>query len=313
MWTSLGLVVAALPVATYYLTHPAAFAQRTDAVMIFSQTTAVKGAMAHDYGSAGWLEILGRQVQRVILGFLALGDRSEQYNARTPLLDPITAALVPAACALALARMRRAPWLLCVLWAVIAITFGGILTTYQPDAPRLLPAIPAICLLIGGLAHTLLLTAGETGLRDPKPLLALGLAGSLIAASVLNANAYLDTYPAQAAAQPVTLITDVARYLSTVPADEPVVLFDHREFYLQHWTIRLLAPQVHGITAWTPGGVEEALASIHGPFLLISVDRDGKELVPIYNEYPGTKPWRLPVHDMRHWVVMYQYTGSGLA
>ena len=40
-----------------YLTHPAAFAQRTDAVMIFSQTTLVKGAVAHDYGSAGWLEI----------------------------------------------------------------------------------------------------------------------------------------------------------------------------------------------------------------------------------------------------------------
>jgi hypothetical protein len=313
LWTALGLVVSALPMATYYLTHPAAFAQRTDAVMIFAQSAAARGAIAHDYGTAGWLEILGRQVQRVILGFLALADRSEQYNARSPLLDPISAALLPAACALALARVRRSPWLLCVLWTVITVLFGGVLTTYQPDAPRLLAALPAICLLIGGLAHTVLVTAGETGLRDAKPLLALSLAGALIAAAVLNTNAYLDAYPAQAASEPVTLVTDVARYLSTVPADEPVVLFDHREFYLAHWTIRLLAPQVHGITAWSPGGLAKALASLHGPFLLVTVDRDGSELAPIYRSYPDGTSWRLPVHDMRHWVVIYHYTGAGLS
>lgn len=313
LWTSLGLAIAAIPVATYYLTHPAAFAQRSDAVMIFAQSTAVRGAVAHDYGSASWLEILGRQVQRVILGFLALGDRSEQYNARWPLLDPVTAALLPAACALALARIRQSSWLLCVLWAVITVVFGGVLTTYQPDAPRLLAAIPALCLLIGGLAHTLLLTAGQTRMRDPKPLLALALAGSLLAAALLNANAYLDAYPAQAADQPVTLITDIGRYLGTAPASEPVVLYDHREFYIGHWTLRLLAPQIHGTTAWSPGGLAEALAALHGPFLLISVDRDGRELVPIYAAYPGGAPWRLPVHDMRHWVIVYHYSGAGLS
>ena len=60
---------------------------------------------------------------------------------------------------------------------------------------------------------------------------------------MFNVNTYVDSYPVQAATQPDTLITDVARYLSTAPDDVPVVLYDSRQFYLQHWTIRLLAPQ----------------------------------------------------------------------
>ena len=138
-----------------------------------------------------------------------------------------------------------------MLWLGITAILGGVLTTQQPDAPRLLAALPAICLLLGGLAHTLLATAGETGLRDAKPLLALALAGSLVVISILNVDAYLYTYPPAEAVQPVTLITDVGRFLARQPATQPVILYDNREFYLAHWTIQLLAPRSTGVTEWT--------------------------------------------------------------
>ena len=313
LWTALGLAVAFLPMGAFYLAHPAAFAQRTDAVALFSGSAPVRKAIAHDYGHAGWPDILGRQVQRVILGFLAIGDRSEQYGAATPLLDPVTAALLPAACALALARLRQSPWLLCALWAAITLTLGGVLTTTQPDSPRLLAALPAACLLVGGLAHTLLTAAGETGYRDAKPLVAIGLAGALCAAATLNANSYLDAYPARAATQPVGLITDVARYLGRQQGDTPVVLYDHREFYLGHWTIQLLAPQVRGTTVWDAAMLEATLAKIRGPFLLIAVDRDGGDLARVAASYGDGRLVGLRLHDGRHRVVVYRYGGGGLA
>ena len=87
-WTGLGLLVTALPLGAYYLAHPDALSQRTDAVVIFSNTPLVRAALAQDYGSAGWLHIILRQTQQVVLGFIAIGDRSEQYGAPFPLLDP---------------------------------------------------------------------------------------------------------------------------------------------------------------------------------------------------------------------------------
>jgi 4-amino-4-deoxy-L-arabinose transferase-like glycosyltransferase len=311
-WTGLGITVTFLPMATYYLTHPAALIQRTDAVVIFSPSTLVRGAVAHDYGTAGWLEILGRQIQRVVLGFLAIGDRSEQYGAQSALLDPITAGMLPAACALAVARVKQSAWLLCVSWAGITIVLGGVLTTYQPDAPRLLAALPAICLLIGGLAHTLLAAAGETGSRDAKPLLAIAISAALVAAGLSNTDTYLNAYPAQVSARPITLISDVARYLSTVPGNEPVVLYNNRQFYLEHWSIRLLAPQVRGTTVWEQRQLEDVLAQQQGRFLLVAIDANGAFLAHIYSEYPGGTPHRLSTHDTSQWVTTYSYAGDGL-
>lgn len=313
LWTALGLLAAFLPMGAYYAAHPAAFGQRTDAVAIFAASPLVHAALVHDYGTSFWPAVLGRQAQRVVLGFLSMGDRSEQYGAQAPLLDPITAALIPAACAVALARLRHSAWLLCALWLAITVTLGGLLTTLQPDAPRLLAAIPAVCLLVGGLAHTLLHTAGRTGLRDARPLLALALAGLLVVAAVANADTYLGAYPRQSAAAPVTLVTDVARYLSTQPGSTPVVLYDHREFYLAHWTIQLLAPQIGGVTVWDGPDLEDALAAIHGPFLLLAIDPDPAVLNPILTEYAGGSTQILAVHDPRRHVLLYRYAGAGLS
>ncbi len=308
LWTALGFTASIIPAASYYIAHPGAFGQRTDAVMIFAQTSSVRASLHQDYGGLGWISIVGGQIQRVILGFLSLGDRSEQYGAGFPLLDPVSAALVPAALAVAIARIRQSQWLLCVLWVGITLVLGGVLTTQQPDAPRLLAALPVACLLIGGLAESLLTAAGATGLRDAKPLLALALAGSLVGAGVLNTNSYFDQYPSGAAAKPVTLITDIGRYLSAENTRVPVVLYDHREFYLNHWSIRLLAPSVQGSTAWSKKGVKGTLKNLHGSFLFISVDREVSTIENVMRKYPGGTIQRMPVHDSRQVVLTYGYT-----
>ncbi len=313
LWTVLGLIVAFLPMAAFYAMHPGTLQQRTDAVFLFSNSPAVKAALQLDFAHASWPEIVGRQFQRVVLGFLAMGDRSEQYGAGTPLLDPVTAALLPAALALGLARIRQPAWLLCMLWAVITVVLGGIFTTEQPDAPRLLAALPAVCLLIGGLAHTLLASAGETGLRDLKPILALGLSSALIAAALCNTDVYLDTYPAAAAQQPVTLITDIGRYLSTQSAETPVVLFDQRQFYLGHWTIQLLAPQVTGVTVWSRQGLDNALFGATGRFLLVGVDLNPSLVAHVKEAFPGGKASWLPIHSARDNVFVYAYSGQGIS
>jgi hypothetical protein len=151
-------------------------------------------------------------------------------------------------------------------------------------------------------------TAGETGLRDAKPLLALGLAGSLVATSILNVNAYLYAYPPVVAVQPVTLITDVARFLAHTPAGEPVILYDDREFYLAHWTIRLLAPRVTGVTEWTSSGVLAAARATGGRFLFLDVDRDTDTLTQLRELYPGGTLTLVPVHDPAHRVLAYAHS-----
>jgi 4-amino-4-deoxy-L-arabinose transferase-like glycosyltransferase len=313
LWTGLGVTVTFLPMALYYFMHPEAFGQRTDAVFIFSSATLAKSAVLGDYGHAGWLDVLAQQAQRVVLGFMSIGDRSEQYGAHAALLDPVTAAMVPAAFALALARVKQSPWLLCLAWAVITLVLGGVLTTAQPDAPRLLPALPALCLLVGGLAHTVLDTAGQTGLRDAKPLLAIALAGSLVASGSLNASSYIQEYPGQVANEQITMITDIARYLSDSPAGRPVILYDHREFYLAHWTIQLLAPQVSGTTVWSDVQLESTLARQHNGFTVLAVDEPDADLARVRAEYPGGTTQLPAIHDQRHSVVAYVYQGGGIS
>jgi hypothetical protein len=308
LWTALGFAASIIPAAAYYIAHPAAFGQRTDAVLIFAQTPSVRSALHEDYGGLGWLSILGGQIQRVVLGFLSLGDRSEQYGANSPLLDPMSAALIPAALAVAIARIRQSQWLLCMLWVGITLILGGVLTTQQPDAPRLLAALPVACLLIGGLAESLLAAAGATGLRDAKPLLAIALAGSLVGAGVLNTNSYFDQYPVDAVAKPVTLVTDLGRYLSAVKPTVPVVLYDHREFYLAHWSIQLLAPGIQGTTVWSKKGVQSTLRNLRGSFFFISVDREMGTIENVMSNYPGGAIQRMPVHDASHVVLTYRYT-----
>lgn len=313
LWTFLGVLVSFMPMAVYYVLHPSALQQRTDAVFLFSSSPLVRASLAIDYGSSGWMDILGRQAQRVVLGFLSMGDRSSQYGNSAPLLDPVTAALVPAAIALALARFRQSNWLLCLMWVLITVVLGGLLTTEQPDAPRLLAALPALCLLVGGLVHTLLNAAGDTGLRDPKPLLALTIAGALIAAAVLNLNSYPGSFAATEAQQPVTLTTDVARFLSDQPSAVPVVLYDQRQFYLAHWTIRLLAPQISGVTVWDKPGLLDALAAARGPFLLVAVDADPALLARVSALYSGGSDGAVPTHTIGDTVRTYSYPGQGLS
>jgi len=314
LWIGMGAVATFLPLAMFYAAHPETFSQRTDAVFIFSSDPLAKAAVLHDYGNDGWLEVLGLQAQRVVLGFFSLGDRSEQYRAPFALLDPVTAAFVPAACALALARIRQSAWMLCAIWASVAIVLGGVLTTTQPDAPRLLAAIPALCLLVGGFAHTLLQTAKETGARSARTLVMLGVAMALAVSGALNTGYYSGVYPARADVQSVTVITDIARYLSTQPATRPVILFNPGGwYYLSHPTIALLAPQIRGTTVTgNLTQLDDVLSHEHDGFVLLAVIGANPDLQRIYQEYPGGTPRCLAVHDPNQVVTTYTYTGAGI-
>jgi hypothetical protein len=123
---------------TFFVTHPTELNSRADFVFLFNDSVKVK-----DYtGTTDYPTALFVQAYRYAALFNAGNDHSGQYGNQVPLLDYYTAIFFVLGVAYALVRWREPRFMLLLLWIVLTIFIGGMLTIESPFTPRLVGLMP---------------------------------------------------------------------------------------------------------------------------------------------------------------------------
>lgn len=222
-----GLV--AVPLLTYFVTHPANFLQRPASVVLgpTEPTLSPEGSAAQQ----GMGQALVQNVPRVLGMFFWQGDANPRSNLPgQPALDPFLAVLFLAGLARTLAGFRRAAFWLPPVWLGVMV-LPTLITGDAPHFGRAIGATPALALLCALGGWTLVFGIGgspwvQARIRNAKPLLAGVLAAGLAFSGIATARAYFGAWgqsPDLFYAYDVGL-TQVADYINAVPAGEEVYL-----------------------------------------------------------------------------------------
>jgi hypothetical protein len=158
------------------------------------------------------------------------------------MLDPVSAALFPAATAYAIFRVRRAGFAICVIALVSVVIIGGVLTIDPPFWPRLVVLAPLLALVIGAFLDAL------WGVFDRIPYFSIP---SFIAAMALvlaigkgNYDWYFNEFESGVHASFLAAPMDLGNYLRTI-TDHPYVYgITDGGLYVDHEAVQLLVPDL---------------------------------------------------------------------
>ena len=237
-----ALVVAVLPLAHHFLEHPIVFVSRSRGVSVLSSRN-----VAHELGDDATLPgdlwpLLTAQLRRNLSFFTGAGDRTSFYTSALPAFDRISLALFWIGLAIVIVSAvaaRSEPRLqsrLILLWLIVGVTFGGVLTTDSPNGPRLLMVVPAVCVCGGVAAQRCWRVLGR---RWPERWRAVAGAAALamIALLITNWNRYFVDY---ASLRPSTPVTEVATFIRDRSSSHRVFLVGGDDLRVGHGVVQFI-------------------------------------------------------------------------
>lgn len=238
-----GAAIFLAPMGVVYLSHPDTLMTRTEGVFILGERNLQHAYAAYEVERP--LDVLRVQAVNTLTAFNLRGETSQQHARRAPLLDFWTGALLVLGVAGAVPRLRQAGYLLLFAWLGATLLLGSVLTVDALFSPRVIVALPALCLF-----PALFLEEGWRGLRRLG-----GRAGDhagavlLLALVVLAARSnYHDYFEGHIIeAQPAGFNTLISRYVLGVNDRYRVYLMGRADTSLRYDTERLLLPEVDGV------------------------------------------------------------------
>jgi len=271
------------PLLLYYANYPANLSARWNQVSFFRW---LKNELARpDHAST--FDLVVRQVWRSISAFNHTLDPTFWYRAQIPLLDFVSGILFILGLAVAIARRRRPSERLILLWFILALTLGWILTENPPSSMRMVIIAPAVAVLAAlGLDHLLTLARWAIGGRATHWRVVAAAILALIAA--LNTYYYFLVYtPTRVYGNPsAETATVLARYLKDRD-DRPLVYFYGPPFlYFDFGSIQFIARDVPGVSVPPKSEVPTFLTLIDGPTLFVVLRERLEELDEIQTRYP---------------------------
>lgn len=129
------VVVGLGPAAVFILKNTSTFLMRTQEVFLFNPTV-----MSHMQGMLGQPTVEGvviEQTKRALLMFNVYGDTSTQFGLQEPMFTSAMSPFVVLGFFLSLLRIRRPLHALAVVWWLVILVIGAILTGEAPFWPRL--------------------------------------------------------------------------------------------------------------------------------------------------------------------------------
>lgn len=211
-----GAFVGFGPMTGFVLGDPGSFVGRGNTVMIWSPEI-LRHSM-DKYHVHTLPAVLLAQVRRTFLTLHLYGDESPHFAFPRPMVGALAAALCVLGVGIALARLRRVPHLLVLLWIVLTFVLGGVLTADPPFWPHLNIALPAVALL-GGLGADRLSRAVEPFTPAGRFVVPAVLGLALLVAGVDGWVAYADFAGDNAGRR-----IEAARFLDALPAETHVYL-----------------------------------------------------------------------------------------
>ncbi len=171
-------LVVAMPIIFWYVVHPEDVSARLAIIGIF-QSGWIDREAARTGKTIG--ELLFEQVERSFLAFNYYFDTGGHYRAPGPLLAFWPSVLFALGGTYAAMRLREERYVLLLLWIVLALVFGAVLTISPPFAPRLVVTIPAVCMLVAlGLRKVAEYAGRVMALPGPPVALATVLVAGLL-------------------------------------------------------------------------------------------------------------------------------------
>ena len=276
---AIGLVLAILPLAVFYVSHPDPFVSRARGVFVMNDENA-RHVLDSDQVSLpdDLLPLLGEQLRRNLSFFVGDGDRSPFYIATVPGLDMLTTILFVLGLGLAITRLPRFQEYTVLVWFGLGVFIGGVLTIDSPSAPRLLIVIPAVVLLVG----IILQRGAKLASAYPRWLKALILLAVLAAVAALNIKIYFGDF--QQDLPPGNLAADsIAREIRAASESHDVYLLGEPILYAKYGTIQFLAgDEVRDLT-----NPEEVPVRPGQKLLFIVLPNHSEALADIRQRWPG--------------------------
>ncbi|NOX63990.1 MAG: glycosyltransferase family 39 protein, partial [Chloroflexi bacterium] len=231
------MVIAALvgfgPMLVFALENFRSFVGRGNLVTLFNPQ--VMQHLMNKYGAQTVSNVWWEQTKRTLLTFFSYGDASTHFAFPGPIVSTLTAVLFTLGLAYALRHVRDERSFVLVVWVVLVLLLGSIVTNDAPFWPHIIIVLPAVALLAAWAAER-----AWSGLSDALPEAqraranwALGgLLALLIALTgVKNWQAYVAHVEDNATPE-----LRIARFLAALPSDRRVVLvkdpydWERREF-----------------------------------------------------------------------------------
>jgi 4-amino-4-deoxy-L-arabinose transferase-like glycosyltransferase len=241
-WLPLGFVVGAAPIGALIASSWGAFTLRTRQVLVIGGTPDAHSQVIALYGRSSVWHILREQFWAMLQTFNYSVDTSLSYLLPHQLLDPVSAALLPAALIYALYSLRGIGSVFCLgTFAGIVVT-GGALTIGQPYWPRLIALLPILALLLAFLLD------GLWSALEQLPRLALpaavGVCALLVTIAYGNLWWYFGQYLPSARQNWLAVQTEAGEYLHSLPDHPSAYGLADPSFLITTPQIRFLAPGV---------------------------------------------------------------------
>lgn len=214
---ALAALVAAGPLPLLFLQHPAQFLGRVPDVTLVNP--AVMEHLRLKYGVASDWSVVLEQLRRMLLVFNYYGDTSTQFGFPHPMVGALTGPLVVLGTAFGLRHVRHwvCAWML--IWLILVLAAGGVMTNNAPFWPRvvlaLLPAAGLAALALDRIWQAVEDAAGASS-RRLLPAIVLAL---IVGLGVANWQLYQAF--ARQNGRPRAL---VGRMVATLPATVTVCL-----------------------------------------------------------------------------------------
>ena len=241
-----AVVFALAPLGLYFADHGKQFISRARGVFLFNSHNL--DHLSQAYHTRDPWRVLGIQLWRTLAVFNYLGDTSGQYGFREPMLDFYTSAFFVLGLAYSLSQWRRWEHFFLQLWFWSNLVTGGILTIDAPFTPRLVGLVPVL-FIFAGLALDQTWAHLDRAFRSTgRRCVASAIALLLLLIACANGDAYFNRYIGQQ--MPISVPTEVARYIRSLGPEHRVYLSGAPDLYFGYSTIRFIARDAEGIDVY---------------------------------------------------------------
>jgi len=178
------------PMIPFYLQHPFNFVNRSRSVFRFHPP--VMEHLKGKYGVGTETEVILEQLKRSLLVFHQSIDSSTQFGLARPMLDSYSGPVLALGAGYALRRLRKPGHALTMLWLLLLLIVGSVLTNNAPFWPRLVGLLPPAAILIGLALERVWALVEHAWGDTASALLALLLLAGAIYVGVANWELYVD-------------------------------------------------------------------------------------------------------------------------
>ncbi len=280
----MGILIVTGPSLLYFANHWDAFAERSRSVFLFYEP--VMAHLSYKYNTATTTGVILQQLKQSLLMFNQSIDSSTQFGYPHPLFSSLLSPLLVLGFGYSLRRWRTPGIGLNLVWVLLLMLFGSILTNNAPFWPRLVGVLPAAALLIALTFDRFwaVLSAIPSPSRHRQMVAgALGIGILVLLALVGRANwdQYYETVFDNARPQ-----ARIGRFLATLPADIMACNFSDPHFLNVRETSFLAHPRrLLDLPADAPDGLIERCS---GPPLVWILSSTHTDRLPLLQQHwPG--------------------------